>query len=450
MVESANKMWGGHFEYGPSEIMEKINASINFDKKLYKQDIRGSLAHCKMLVKQNILTEDEGKKISDGLNQIENEIESDKFQFSASLEDIHMNIEGRLKEIIGDIAGKLHTARSRNDQVATDFKLWCRDFIDMLAEELSTLENSLKTKALKHKETIMPGFTHLQTAQPVTFCHHLMAYKEMVKRDLSRLKDCRNRLNECPLGSAALAGTSFPIDRDFTANELGFYKPTANSLDSVSDRDFALELISCINILAIHLSRFSEEIVNWCSDGFKFIKLSDKFTTGSSIMPQKRNPDAAELVRAKTGRIFGALATLSVVMKGLPLAYSKDMQEDKEPVFDAAESIILAVKATYGMVDDMEVSKENMHIAAQKGFSTATDIADWLVKNLNIPFRDAHHVTGRCVRLAEEKNCRLDELSIEELQEIDSRISNDIFNVLSVENSVKSRKSFGGTSWDNY
>lgn len=443
-------MWGGHYEYGPSEIMEIINESISFDKALYSQDIQGSLAHVKMLGKKKILKADEVKQIEEGLKQIEKEIETGQFEFSTALEDIHMNIEARLKEIIGDVAGKLHTGRSRNDQVATDFKLFVRDSIDLLINELDQTLESLKEKALQHKETIMPGFTHLQTAQPLTFCHHLHAYFEMLLRDKSRLEDCRERLNECPLGSAALAGTSFPIDRKMTAKELGFDSPTKNSLDSVSDRDFALEFLSILNIMAIHFSRFAEEIVVWCSDGFKFISLSESFTTGSSIMPQKRNPDAAELVRAKTGRIFGALSTLSIVMKGLPLAYSKDMQEDKEPVFDAVESIILAVRATRGMVDDMKVNSQNMLAAAQKGYSTATDIADWLVKNLDMPFRNAHHVTGKCVKIAEERNCRLDQLSLEELQSVEPKITKDIFNVLSVENSVKSRTSFGGTSPKNY
>lgn len=448
--KKANSMWGGHYEYGPSEIMEIINESISFDKNLYKQDIQGSLAHVKMLAKTGILTDKESFDITIGLKQVEKEIESGDFEFSTALEDIHMNVESRLKEIIGDVAGKLHTGRSRNDQVATDFKLYVRDSIDLIIDELDQTLESLKKKALENKETYMPGFTHLQTAQPVTFCHHLHAYYEMISRDKSRLEDCRKRLNQCPLGSAALAGTSFPIDRDMTANELNFDEPTKNSLDAVSDRDFALEFLSALNLMAIHFSRFAEEIVIWCSDGFKFISLSEAFTTGSSIMPQKRNPDAAELVRAKTGRIFGSLSTLSIVMKGLPLAYSKDMQEDKEPVFDAVESIILAIRATRGMVDDMTVNEENMKAAAQKGFSTATDIADWLVKNTGMPFRNAHHVTGRCVRLAEEKNCRLDELSLEDLQSVDENITEDIFNVLSVENSAKSRTSFGGTSPDNY
>ncbi len=443
---SSNKMWGGHFDYGPSEIMQKINASISFDQKLYKQDIRASIAHARMLGKTAILKKAESEKIISGLQKIEKEIDSGKFTFSEALEDIHMNVESRLRELIGDTAGKLHTARSRNDQVATDFKLYCRDSIDLLVKELEQLKKAFTAKAAANKNTIMPGFTHLQVAQPITFAHHMKAYVEMISRDISRLKDCRTRLNELPLGSAALAGTSFPIDRKMVAKELGFRAPTKNSLDSVSDRDFALELLSGLNILSIHLSRFAEEVVIWCSQPFSFVKLSDKFTTGSSIMPQKRNPDAAELVRAKTGTILGSLTNLSVVMKGLPLAYSKDMQEDKQPVFAAIENIILCIRAATGMVNDMKVNKDNMHNLAQSGYSTATDIADWLVKNLGTPFRDAHHITGRIVKLAEAKNCRLDQLSLKDIQSVEKRITKDIFNVLSVENSVKSRKSLGGTS----
>lgn len=441
-------MWGGHFEYGPSEIMQMINASIDFDKKLYKQDIRASIAHARMLGKVGILKTSESEKIIVGLQKVEKEIESGKFEFKTELEDIHMNVESRLREIIGDVAGKLHTARSRNDQVATDFKLYCRDAIDIITGELEKLKKAFTNKATANKHTIMPGFTHLQVAQPITFAHHMKAYVEMITRDISRLKDCRDRLNELPLGSAALAGTSFPIDRAMVAKELGFKSPTKNSLDSVSDRDFALELMSCLNILAIHLSRFAEEVVIWCSQPFKFVTLSDKFTTGSSIMPQKRNPDAAELVRAKTGTILGALTNLSVVMKGLPLAYSKDMQEDKQPTFAAIENIILCIKASTGMVDDMKVNKDNMLNLAASGYSTATDIADWLVKNLGTPFRDAHHITGKIVKLAEKKDCRLDQLSLKDLQSVEKAITKEIFNVLSVENSVKSRKSVGGTSPD--
>ncbi len=446
--KGSNKMWGGHFEYGPAEIMQKINASIDFDKKLYKQDIRASIAHARMLGKTKILKNAEVEKIISGLQKILIEIDSGKFRFKTELEDIHMNVESRLREMIGDVAGKLHTARSRNDQVATDFKLYCRDATDLIITELNKLKTAFSKKATANKNTIMPGFTHLQVAQPITLAHHLKAYVEMISRDISRLQDCRDRANELPLGSAALAGTSFPIDRHMVARELGFRAPTKNSLDSVSDRDFALELVSDLNILAIHLSRFAEEIVIWCSQPFKFITLSDKFTTGSSIMPQKRNPDAAELVRAKVGRIFGSLTTLTIILKGLPLAYSKDMQEDKEPTFDAIENIILCIRATAGMVDDMKVHKENMHTLAKSGYSTATDIADWLVKNLGTPFRDAHHITGRIVKIAEAKKCRLDQLSLKELQSVEKKITKNIFDVLSVENSVKSRKSHGGTSPD--
>jgi argininosuccinate lyase len=447
--KSANKMWGGHFDAAPAEIMAQINQSISFDFVLYKQDIAGSIAHAKMLEKTRILKKDEVAKIIKGLQQILSEIEASKFKFKPELEDIHMNIESRLKEIIGDIAGKLHTARSRNDQVATDFKLFTRDFIDELSSHLAELKKAITKRAKEHFDTIMPGFTHLQTAQPVTFGHHLMAYVEMLNRDISRLNDCRKRLNECPLGAAALAGTSYPIDRHFTAKELGFDAPTKNSLDTVSDRDFALELLSALNILAIHLSRFAEEIIIWLTDGFKFIKLTDAFTTGSSIMPQKRNPDAAELIRGKAGRITGALVTLSTMLKGLPLAYSKDMQEDKEATFDAMRNISLCVKAMHGMVDDMQINKPNMLLAAQKGYSTATDLADWLVQNLGLAFRDCHHITGRIVKLAEAKNCRLDELSLSEMQSVEKHITKDIFNVLSVQNSVKSRKSYGGTAPEN-
>ncbi len=449
MSKNSNKMWGGHFSSAPDEIMQAINASISFDKRLYAQDIQGSIAHAKMLAKQDILTDAEAKEIIQGLTEIKAEIEAGDFNFSAELEDIHMNIESRLRKKIGNVSGKLHTARSRNDQVALDLKLWCRDEIDKITELLETYISSLTTKATQNEETIISGYTHLQTAQPVTFAHHLRAYIEMAKRDVSRLNDCRKRLNECPLGAAALAGTSFPIDRDFTAKELGFDKPTANSLDSVSDRDFAIELMSVISLTALHLSRFAEEIVIWCSYGYKFIKLSDKFTTGSSIMPQKRNPDAAELVRAKTARIFANEQTLKVAMKGLTLAYSKDMQEDKEPVFDSVDSITLCLKAMIGMVDDMIVNTENMLHHAKQGYSTATDIADYLVRELNIPFRDSHHITGRIVVLAEEKNCYLNELSIQELQSVEPKIKENIFDILSVESSVKSRTSFGGANGSN-
>ncbi|MBO6548964.1 MAG: argininosuccinate lyase [Rhizobiales bacterium] len=426
--------------------MEEINASIGYDKRLYKQDIKGSIAHAEMLVDAGILSKADGKKIITGLKQVQKEIETDQFTFSRQLEDIHMNVESRLRELIGDAAGRLHTARSRNDQVATDFKLYVRDTIDHFLSQLTTLQLALAKKAEEHAEVVMPGYTHLQTAQPVTFGHHCLAYVEMLGRDVTRFKDARKRLNECPLGSAALAGTSFPIDRKMTAKALDFDKPTANSLDSVADRDFILETLSAASISAIHLSRFAEELVIWSSAEFNFIKLSDSFTTGSSIMPQKRNPDAAELIRAKVGRIIGAFNGLSMVMKGLPLAYSKDMQEDKEMAFDALDNYSLALAALTGMIEDMHPNKEKMAKSAGGGFSTATDIADWLVRVINLPFRDAHHVTGSIVALAEKQNLRLHELSLDDMQSVEPKITKDIFNVLSVENSVKSRKSYGGTA----
>ena len=442
----SNQMWGGRFDSKPSDIMQKINQSIDFDKKLYKQDIAGSIAHATMIGDVGIITKVEAKKIISGLKQILSEIDSGKFKFREDLEDIHMNIENRLSEIIGDVAGKLHTARSRNDQVATDFKLYIRDAIDAIDLLLKNLQINLIKKAEANINTIMPGFTHLQTAQPISFAHHLMAYFEMINRDRSRLNDARKRLNEMPLGSAALAGTSFPINRFHTAKLLGFDRPCANSLDGVSDRDFALEFASNLAILATHLSRFGEEIIIWMSKGFDFIKLSDAFTSGSSIMPQKKNPDAAELVRAKTGRIFGSLINLLTIIKGLPLAYSKDMQEDKEPIFDAVENITISILAISGMVEDMEVKKENMLKMASAGFSTATDLADFLVKNLKMPFRKAHHVTGQIVKLAENKKCDLSDLNLKEMQKIEPKITKNIFEVLSVESSVNSRQSFGGTS----
>ncbi len=443
---SSNKMWGGRFDAKPSEIMQEINQSISFDYKLYKQDIKGSKAHAKMLCEVGILTKVEAKKITDGLNKIEAEIESGKFKFKIELEDIHMNIESRLKEIIGDVAGKLHTARSRNDQVATDFRLFVRDEIDEIKFLLTQLEKNLVEKAEKNLDVILPGFTHLQVGQPVLFSHHMLAYFEMFKRDISRLDDLRQRMNECPLGSCAMAGTSFPINRHLTAKELGFDRPTSNSMDTVSDRDFAVEFLFCLSLTATHLSRIAEEIVIWMSKGFEFVKLSDAFTSGSSIMPQKKNPDAAELVRAKTGRIFGSLISLLVVLKGLTLTYSKDMQEDKEPVFDAAKNIKLCLQAMSGMVSDMKVNKENMFKIAGSGFSTATDLADWLVKNLKMPFRDAHHVTGQIVKMAENRGVDLHELKLSEMQKVEKKITKEIFAVLTVESSVASRTSFGGTS----
>lgn len=446
---NANQMWGGHFTSGPSEIMQTINQSISFDQKLYAQDIAGSIAHAQMLTKKKILTHVEGKKIIGGLKHIKREIEAGKFKFKPELEDIHMNIEARLSDLIGDVAGKLHTARSRNDQVATDFRLYVRDAFDNLDTALKDLQTALLTRANEHYDAIMPGFTHLQTAQPVTFGHHLLAYVEMFGRDRSRCMDARKRLNECPLGAAALAGTSFHTDRRITAKLLDFDAPTSNSIDSVSDRDFAIEFLSVASILAMHLSRFAEEIVIWASSEFGFIKLSDAFTSGSSIMPQKRNPDAAELVRAKSGRIYGSLFGLLTVMKGLPLTYSKDMQEDKEPVFEVIDTIALCIAATRGMVLDMKINAERMKEAAGRGYSTATDLADWLVQNLGIPFRQCHHITGRIVKLAEERGCTLAEVPLEDMKKIESGITASIYGVLSVENSVASRKSYGGTAPEN-
>ena len=447
--KSSNKMWGGRFGSGPDAIMEEINASIGFDKKLYAQDIEGSMAHAQMLADNGIISAEDRDKITHGLNTILSEIESGEFEYSRALEDIHMNIESRLRELIGPTAGRLHTARSRNDQVALDFRLWVKAELGKTAKLIEQLISAFVKRAEEHADTVMPGFTHLQTAQPVTFGHHCLAYVEMFYRDLSRVLDCIDRLDECPLGAAALAGTGFPIDRHQTAEKLGFREPTRNSLDSVSDRDFAMEYLSVATICATHLSRLAEEIVVWSTPQFNFVKLSDSFSTGSSIMPQKKNPDAAELVRAKTGRINGAMVGLLTVMKGLPLAYSKDMQEDKEQVFDAANSLELALAAMAGMVSDMHVNKDAMHKAAGSGFSTATDLADWLVREAGLPFRDAHHATGAAVALAEQQGIELHEIKLSELQEINSAITEDIYSVLTVEASVASRKSFGGTAPDN-
>ncbi len=443
---AASSMWGGRFAAGPAAIMQRINASIDFDRRLYRQDIRGSQAHCRMLVAQGILSPSDGDAILTGLAQFLQEIERGDFPFKAELEDIHMNVEARLAELIGDAAGRLHTARSRNDQVATDFKLWVRDALDGMQAALAGLQAALIDRAGEHAATVMPGFTHLQAAQPVTFGHHLLAYVEMIGRDRGRLADARRRLNECPLGSAALAGTSFPIDREATARDLGFDRPTANSLDAVSDRDFALEFLAAAAICAVHLSRLAEELVVWTSAQFRFVRLSDAFTTGSSIMPQKRNPDAAELVRAKTGRVIGDLASLLVAMKGLPLAYSKDMQEDKEPVFEAADTMELAIAAMTGMVRDMVVEAATLRAAAGAGFTTATDIADWCVRALGMPFRRAHHVAGRLVKLAEDKGCGLEDLSLDEMRTVEAGLTEEARAVLSVDSSVASRTSFGGTA----
>jgi argininosuccinate lyase len=442
----ANRMWGGRFTASPAEIMEEINASIGFDKRLAPQDIRASKAHTAMLAEQGIIGAADAQAIIKGLDAVLAEIDSGEMTFSRALEDVHMNVESRLKEVIGTPAGRLHTARSRNDQVATDFKLYVRERLDALDEALAGLQLALARKAEVHAATVMPGFTHLQPAQPVTFGHHLLAYVEMFGRDRGRLADARARLNECPLGSAALAGTSFPIDRQATAKALGFDKPTDNSLDAVSDRDFVLETLAAASIAAVHLSRFAEEVVLWSTPQFGFIKLSDKFTTGSSIMPQKRNPDAAELTRAKVGRIAGAFQSVLIVMKGLPLAYSKDMQEDKEVTFDALDSLGLAIAATTGMVDDLQPQAKAMLAAAGGGYSTATDLADWLVRVLKMPFRDAHHVTGRIVAAAEAENLPLDKLPLSAMQAVEPRISDDVFSVLSPEKSVASRVSHGGTA----
>jgi argininosuccinate lyase len=445
----SNKMWGGRFGSQPDAIMEEINASIDFDKRLWAQDIRGSLAHLDMLETQGIVPALDAAAIREGLQSVRGEIEAGTFTFSRALEDVHMNIEARLAELIGPAAGRLHTARSRNDQVATDFKLYVRSWIDGADAALAALQLALARKAETHSALIMPGFTHLQPAQPVTFGHHLLAYVEMLTRDRGRLADARARLNECPLGSAALAGTSFPIDRHATAEALDFDRPTANSLDAVSDRDFALETLAAAAIAAMHLSRLADEIVLWMTPQFGFIRLSDKFTTGSSIMPQKRNPDAAELARAKVGRIAAAFQALLMVMKGLPLAYAKDMQEDKELTFDALASLKLAIAAMAGMVGDLEPNGAAMRAAAGAGFSTATDLADWLVRVLGLPFREAHHVTGRIVAAAEAKNVPLEKLPLAAMQGIEPRITSDLFSVLSVENSVRSRRSYGGTAPQN-
>lgn len=445
---SANAMWGGRFEGGPDAIMQAINASIGFDRRLATQDIAGSRAHAAMLAAQGILTNKDAETIREGLLTVLSEIEGGKFPFRVELEDIHMNVEARLKEIIGEPAGRLHTGRSRNDQVALDFRLWVRDQCDAAISGLEALMKAFLAQAEAGADWVMPGFTHLQTAQPVTWGHHMLAYVEMFARDRSRFIDARLRMNECPLGAAALAGTSFPIDRHATAAALGFDRPTANSLDSVSDRDFALEFLSASSICAMHLSRFAEELVIWSSAQFRFVRLSDKWTTGSSIMPQKKNPDAAELLRSKLGRILGATVALFTVMKGLALTYSKDMQEDKEQTFDAADSLMLGLAAMTGMVGDMTALRDNLKTAAASGFSTATDLADWLVRELGLPFRDAHHITGTLVAMAEKAGIDLPDLTLEQMQSVHGGIRKDVFDVLGVENSVRSRMSYGGTAPD--
>jgi argininosuccinate lyase len=445
----SNKMWGGRFTSGPDDIMEEINASIDFDRHLYRQDIAASKAHAEMLGKQGIIAAEDAKKIVHGLDTILSEIESGKFSFKRALEDIHMNVEGRLSELIGEAAGRLHTARSRNDQVATDFRLWMRDTIDGLDAALAGFQRALADKALAHAATVMPGLTHMQTAQPVTFGHHLLAYVEMAARDRGRFADARKRLNESPLGAAALAGTSFAVDRDMTAKALRFDRPMPNSLDAVSDRDFVLESLAAASITAVHLSRLAEEIVIWTSPLTGLARLSDKFTTGSSIMPQKRNPDAAELVRAKTGRVIGALNALLIVIKGLPLAYAKDMQEDKEGAMDSLSALSLSIAAMTGMIGDLEPETARMKKAAGEGYATATDLADWMVRTLKIPFRDAHHRVGRIVARAAEAGMALHRLPLATMREIEPRIGDDVFSVLSVDRSVKSRSSFGGTAPKN-
>ena len=444
-----NNQWGGRYAEGPSAVMQAINASIGFDRKMWRQDIRGSLAHAAMLAHVGIISAADESSIREGLDAIAGEIERGEFPFSEALEDIHMNVEARLTERVGEAGKRLHTGRSRNDQVALDVRLWVRDAIDGLDAQAADVMRALVARAAEHAATVMPGFTHLQPAQPTTLGHHLLAYTEMLARDRSRLADCRARLNESPLGAAALCGTGFPIDRHMTAAALGFDGPTRNSLDSVASRDYAIEFLSACAICATHLSRLAEEFVIWTNPYFAFVRLSDAYTTGSSIMPQKRNPDAAELVRAKPGRITGSLVGLLTVMKGLPLTYGKDMQEDKEGIFDAAASLSLALAATAGMVRDMQPDAERLRAAAGAGFSTATDLADWLVRELKLPFRDAHHVTGRLVALAEKSGVDLPALTLEQMQSVEPRLHAGVFDVLSVEASVRSRTSYGGTAPDN-
>ena len=448
MTDAANAMWGGRFAAGPDAIMQAINASIGFDRRLAPQDIAGSRAHAAMLATTGILSDSDAAAIGEGLLTVLSEIDAGTFPFRVEYEDIHMNVEARLAEIIGEPAGRLHTARSRNDQVAVDVRLWVRDQCDAAVAGTTALMRAFLAQAEAGADWVMPGFTHLQVAQPVTWGHHMMAYVEMLARDRSRFADARARMNECPLGAAALAGTSFPIDRAMTATALGFDRPTANSLDSVSDRDFALEFLSASSICAMHLSRFAEELVIWSSAQFRFVRLSDRWTTGSSIMPQKKNPDAAELLRAKLGRILGATVALFTVMKGLPLTYSKDMQEDKEAVFDAADTLMLGLAAMTGMVGDMTANRESLAAAASSGFSTATDLADWLVRALDLPFREAHHVTGRLVALAEAQGCDLPDLTLAQMQSVHAGITDAVYGVLGVENSVRSRTSPGGTAPD--
>ncbi len=444
-----SKMWGGRFSAGPSAVMAEINISLPFDRRMAAQDVRGSIAHAEMLVARGIISSPDGQVIVEGLNKVATELANGQFPFKDALEDIHMNVEDRLKDLIGPAAGRLHTARSRNDQVATGFRLWTRDLIDKIDASLKTLQGVMIDKAEQHAGTIMPGFTHMQVGQPVTFGHHLLAYVEMLGRDRGRLADARKRLNELPLGAGALGGTSFPIDRNMTAQKLGFDRPMGNSMDAVADRDFALEVMAAASILSVHMSRLAEELVIWFSPQFGFIKFSDAFTTGSSMMPQKRNPDAAELVRAKSGRVIGALIGLLTVMKGLPMTYSKDMQEDKEALFGVADTLELCIAATTGMIADLEPNPERMKESARSGYSTATDLADWVTQKLNVPFRDAHHITGRAVKLAESKGCELGQLALADLQSIEPRINADVLKVLTVDAAAASRVSYGGTAPDN-
>ncbi len=444
-----SKMWGGRFSAGPSAVMAEINISLPFDRRMAAQDVRGSIAHAEMLVARGIISSPDGQVIVEGLNKVAAELANGQFPFKDALEDIHMNVEDRLKDLIGPAAGRLHTARSRNDQVATGFRLWTRDLIDKIDASLKTLQGVMIDKAEQHAGTIMPGFTHMQVGQPVTFGHHLLAYVEMLGRDRGRLADARKRLNELPLGAGALGGTSFPIDRNMTAQKLGFDRPMGNSMDAVADRDFALEVMAAASILSVHMSRLAEELVIWFSPQFGFIKFSDAFTTGSSMMPQKRNPDAAELVRAKSGRVIGALIGLLTVMKGLPMTYSKDMQEDKEALFGVADTLELCIAATTGMIADLEPNPERMRESARSGYSTATDLADWVTQKLNVPFRDAHHITGRAVKLAESKGCELGQLALADLQSIEPRINADVLKVLTVDAAAASRVSYGGTAPDN-
>ena len=446
MADDGQQMWGGRFAGKPAELMREINASIRFDKRLWREDIAASKAHAAMLRDQKIIGEEHAAAILGGLDRIASEFERDGVPENVELEDIHMTVEHRLAELIGPAAGRLHTARSRNDQVATDFKLWVRSACDEAIGGIRGLQQVLVSRAEEHAETVMPGFTHLQVAQPVTLGHHLMAYHEMLRRDRSRFGDARERMNESPLGSAALAGTGFPIDRDRAAEALGFERATANSLDSVSDRDFALDYLSAAAQCSLHLSRLAEELILWANPQFGFVKLSDQYSTGSSIMPQKRNPDAAELVRGHSGRIVGALTALMVTMKSLPLAYSKDMQDDKEPVFEARDLLMLSLQALTGMIETVTFVPERMRAAAEQGYSTATDLADWLVREADVPFREAHHITGRAVKAAEEAGCDLAELPLDELKSIDPRIDERVYDVLSVEASVASRTSYGGTA----